>query len=481
MDMTVIGIGLLVLVFAGLGMTVNAEPFDINKVEGVPMGQGDWELTFADEFEGEAGSKPDAKKWTYDLGGGGWGNNELQTYTDRAVNAHLDGEGHLIIKAMKDNFTGKDGIAREYTSARLKTQGLFGQKYGKFEVRAKLPTGKGIWSAAWMLGENISTVGWPACGEIDILENVGDPKTVHGTLHGPHFFAGKGLGAHYTQTESVNFADGFHVYGVEWEPLAVRFYVDGVLYKTRTPEDFKYFEWPFDVDSFVILNLAIGGNWPGSPNETTVFPQEYVIDYVRIYKDKSLVVNEKALAAYHEGRVKRQQKIAEEKRFKGAPVHAIPGIVQFMNFKDGGEGVAYHDLEAHNHGGEYRLSDGVDIQVCSDEGSDFNLGWNIEGEWLNYDIDVKKSGTYQLIVTAAAPERGGHVYLEVDGKRVTPDIHIPETGDWQNWTDLVVDDVKLKKGRHVLKFVLAKNRGPNGVVGNFARLEFREVEVAGMK
>src|SRR5438034_7439950 len=142
-------------------------------------------LSWSDEFGGADGSTPDASKWTYDLGGGGWGNNELETYTNRAVNAQIKG-GNLVITAQKETFTGVDGISRDYTSARLKTQGLFAQAYGRFEARIKIPAGQGMWPAFWMLGNDITSVGWPKCGEIDIMENIGkEPGTVHGSLHGP--------------------------------------------------------------------------------------------------------------------------------------------------------------------------------------------------------------------------------------------------------------------------------------------------------
>src|SRR6185295_15846666 len=147
-----------------------------------------WTLTWSDEFDGPAGATIDATHWTFDVGGGGWGNKELEPYTDRPKNAHLSGDGSLVIDVLREPFTGPDGIARDFTSARLKSQGLFAQAYGRFEARMKLPKGQGLWPAFWMLGSDITSVGWPACGEIDIMENVGfEPGIAHGTIHGPGY------------------------------------------------------------------------------------------------------------------------------------------------------------------------------------------------------------------------------------------------------------------------------------------------------
>jgi beta-glucanase (GH16 family) len=244
-----------------------------------------WTLTWADEFDGAANSLPNPTKWGYDTGGSGWGNNELQSYTNRAQNAYLDGDGNLIIKVIKETFTGTDGITRNYTSARLLTKGKFEQKYGRFEARLKVPLGQGIWPAFWMLGNNIDTVSWPACGEIDIMENIGrQPSVNYGTLHGPGYSGGNGLGDIYTLPNGQRFTDDFHTFAVEWEPSAIRFYVDGNLYHTKTPANVPSgSRWVFDHPFFMILNIAVGGNFPGNPDDTTRFPQTLVVDYVRVY------------------------------------------------------------------------------------------------------------------------------------------------------------------------------------------------------
>jgi beta-glucanase (GH16 family) len=246
---------------------------------------GGWQLTWGDEFDQADGSAPSAAKWVYDTGGGGWGNNELETYTERRENSFVRG-GSLVIKAAKERFTGADGITREYTSARLKTLGTFAQTYGRFEGRMKLPRGQGIWPAFWMLGDDFSTTGWPACGEIDIMENIGrEPTIVHGTLHGPGYAGAQGPSVAFTNPSGAPFADDFHVFAIEWEPSAIRWYVDGMLHATRTPSDLPGgARWVFDHPFFLLLNVAVGGAWPGNPDATTTFPQELVVDWVRVYK-----------------------------------------------------------------------------------------------------------------------------------------------------------------------------------------------------
>lgn len=243
-------------------------------------------LTWSDEFSAANGSLPDSAKWVMETGGGGWGNNELETYTNRTQNAHVQ-DGNLVITANKETFTGTDGITRQYTSARIKTQGLFDQKYGRFEARIKIPQGQGMWPAFWMLGNNIGTDGWPTCGEIDIMENIGkEPDKVHGSMHGPGYSGGSGLTGTYT-IPSGKFADDYHIFAVEWETSAVRFYVDGNLYETHTPADLPSGKtWVFDHPFFILLNVAVGGDWPGAPDNTTVFPQNMLVDYVRVYTKK---------------------------------------------------------------------------------------------------------------------------------------------------------------------------------------------------
>ena len=246
--------------------------------------KGRWVLAWSDDFNGENGSSPDPARWTFEIGGNGWGNQELEYYTGRPQNARIE-HGHLVITARREAYTGADGVSRGYTSARLKTQGKFSITYGRIEARIKIPRGWGVWPAFWMLGSDIDQVGWPQCGEIDIMENIGrEPATVHGTIHGPGYSGDKGIGAPFT-LPGGRFADRYHVFAVEWEPHQIRFYVDRKLYATRTPADLpKGAKWVYDQPFFLLLNFAVGGSWPGPPDSSTLFPQQMLVDYVRVYR-----------------------------------------------------------------------------------------------------------------------------------------------------------------------------------------------------
>ena len=237
-------------------------------------------LVWADEFSGSQGSKPDPSKWTFDLGGNGWGNQELENYTDQPRNAFLDGEGHLVIRAMQE----KGG----FTSARIKTQGHFSFSYGRVEARLKIASGQGAWPAFWMLGDNVDKAGWPACGEIDIMENIGrEPGVVHGTVHGPGYSGKFGISRQFAEPGGVPLSNQFHVYAADWTPSRIAFSIDEHVYAIITPETLPAgTKWVYDHNFFVILNLAVGGAWPGNPDQSSLFPKDYTIDYVRVYANR---------------------------------------------------------------------------------------------------------------------------------------------------------------------------------------------------
>lgn len=235
-------------------------------------------VTFEDDFEGAAGTSPDASRWVFDVGGGGFGNEQLEHNTDRPENAALDGEGHLVITARRENFGGNN-----FTSARMTTAGTFAQAHGRFEARIKVPQGQGIWPAFWLLGDNIEQVSWPACGEIDILELRGQqPDVVIGSIHGPGYSGAGAISATFTLPAGQSFADDFHVFAVEWEPERIRYFVDDNLYQTLTPASLGNRAWVFEHPFRIMLNLAVGGNFVGPPDATTVFPAELVVDFVRV-------------------------------------------------------------------------------------------------------------------------------------------------------------------------------------------------------
>lgn len=232
-----------------------------------------WDLVWHDEFEGDTINRDN---WAFDLGrgSGGWGNHELEWYTDRPENVRIE-DGILVIEARQEKF-----IRSDYTSARMRTDGLHSWQYGRVEARIKIPTGRGIWPAFWMLGTEGGK--WPNNGEIDIMENVGhEAHTIYATVHGPGYSGGNGVGIPYTQTEP--FADDFHVYAVEWEAEEIRWYVDDApifVVKADTVPG----EWVYNHPFYILLNVAVGGDWPGSPDDSTSFPQQMRVDYVRVYQ-----------------------------------------------------------------------------------------------------------------------------------------------------------------------------------------------------
>lgn len=243
-------------------------------------------LIMQDEFNEDGAPNP--ATWNYELGDGtaqgipGWGNNELQYYTDRPENVRVE-NGMLVITALEESFNGSN-----YTSARMTTQNLFEQQYGRFEARIRLPWGKGIWPAFWLLGNNCDENPWPQCGEIDIMEYLGDsPTVVFGTVHGPEYAGANSISKEY-ELENDRFDTDFHVFGIEWSPNRINYYVDDVLYQSITPETISEEtngagEWVFNRPFYIIINMAVGGNLPGSPNANTVFPQRMLVDYVRVY------------------------------------------------------------------------------------------------------------------------------------------------------------------------------------------------------
>ncbi|MBO4209441.1 glycoside hydrolase family 16 protein [Micromonospora echinofusca] len=239
------------------------------------------QLTWSDEFDGPAGSPPDPDRWGYDRGGQ-WNREELQYYTDSPENVALDGQGNLVITALRDDSGSRvcrDGPCR-FTSARLSTAGRFSQLYGTFEARIKLPVEAGLLPAFWMLGDDIRTAGWPDCGEIDVVEHPGEAvDTVHGGVHAP----GHSGGATFSLPQGRSFADDFHTFTVRWTPEAINFFVDGVWYGRRTPEHTGPAGWVFDQPFFLVLNLAVGGEWAGRPADRTRFPQRMIVDYVRVH------------------------------------------------------------------------------------------------------------------------------------------------------------------------------------------------------
>ncbi len=384
-------------------------------------------LVWEDEFDGDA---LDAASWTALLGRGpeyglpvGWGNNELQYYTARPENIAVGG-GLLRIIARAESYQGAS-----YTSARLRTKFKRDFRYGRFEGRMKLPSGQGIWPAFWMLDTNSPYGGWAASGEIDIMESVNEADRIYGTIH----YGGEFPGNQYKGSEyepGTDFSEDFHVYAIEWLPDEIRWFVDDVQYGSLSRD-----QWfsanapdnpraPFDVDFHLLMNVAVGGNFPGEPNGDVGFPMELVVDWVRVYE------------------------LELQSPFPGAPL-AIPGVVEAEDFDLGGQSIAYHDTEAQNLGGAYRPGEGVDLEV--DIGGGFNVGFIRAGEWIEYAIDVAQPGHYEVRTRCASAVTGGSFRLEFDGVDTSGGILVPPTGGWQVWTS--VPAVVAVPQAEVLRFV----------------------------
>ncbi len=382
-------------------------------------------LIWSDEFDG---TSLNLGNWEYMIGNGdaygvpGWGNNEWEYYTSRPENIFVD-NGVLNIVAREESYAGYD-----YTSARIRSMNKADFLYGRLEASIKLPFGQGIWPAFWMLPTDSPYGGWAAGGEIDIVETVNMPWDAHGTIH---YGGGWPNNVHSGGSTSIGqlLSDAFHTYAIEWETDTIRWYLDGNLYHTETSSTWystgaSHQEAPFDVPFHFLLNVAVGGNWPGYPDHTTQFPQTMQVDWVRVYGPQ------------------------DQAPFYGEP-QDVAGRIEAEDFDLGPDGQAYHDCDGTNNGGEYR-STGVDIQVC-DEGG-YNVGWMCEGEWLEYAIMVPLSGTYTIDVRVASQSSGGTCHLEISGVNITGPLTIPATGGWQTWTSITTSAF-IPAGPRQLRFV----------------------------
>ncbi|MCD2340261.1 family 16 glycosylhydrolase [Ideonella azotifigens] len=345
---------------------------------GLMLGQAawaqNWQLVWQDEFNGSIG--PD---WVFETGGGGWGNNELEYY--RKENATIE-NGNLVITAKREDYGGY-----RYTSARMKTQGKKSFKFGRIEARIKAPSSLGMWPAFWALGSNINTVGWPASGEIDIMEHVNAESDVYGTVHwqdlsGGHAQYGGHTGANVT---------GYHVYAVEWDAKTIKWFVDGTQYHVIDITNGVNGTEEFQKDFFLLLNLAVGGNWPGFNIDEGAMPARMYVDYVRVYQ--------------------------------------------------AGAGGFSQQVEAEN----FANMAGVQTEACSEGGQ--NVGWIDANDWMVWNVNVPSAGTYTLQYRVASPGGGGVIQLEkAGGAPVYGSVAVPATGGWQNWTT-VQHQVQLPAGQ----------------------------------
>lgn len=390
-----------------------------------------WVPAWADEFNGTQLSATD---WEIMTGNGsaygnpGWGNNELQYYTGRSQNLVVSG-GMLSIIARAENFGGQN-----YTSARIRTLNRRDFTYGRMEARMKVPAGQGIWPAFWMLASTNTYGGWASSGEIDILETINAADAAHGTIHhGGQWPANVSTGG----SRAGDWDAAFHTYATEWEPDEIRWYIDGVQffqvssatwYSTAAPGNDRA---PFDRPFHFLLNLAVGGNWPGNPNASTVFPATFQIDYVRM-----------------------NQRPAQGAA-TGTPA-SIPARIEAEAFDVGGATFAYFDTDSANVGGALRMQEAVDIEVCGEGGH--NVGWFHPSEWVEYTVGVPRTGTYELRLRIATPTPACTFRVASNGVDITPQTTIATTTGWQNYRTQRVN-VTLNAGIQVLRLTNTSGAG----------------------
>lgn len=390
------------------------------------IAQPQWKLVWSDEFEGP---DIDSSKWTHEVNAWGGGNNELQYYTDRPENSFIE-NGMLHIRAIRETFTGPEGT-RQYTSARMVTAEKGDWRYGRFEARAKMPLGQGLWPAIWMLPTDWEYGGWAASGEIDIMEYRGnEPNIIHGTIH----YGGPWPANTYTGDLYVgpDFSHDFHVFSLEWEEMEMRWYVDDIHYATQTSwfTTEAPFPAPFDQRFHLILNLAVGGNFlPNPPPNPDYFPQDLIVDWVRVY-----------------------QRISEP--YFGEPFQ-LPARIQAEHYNLGGNGIAYNDLTSAQLGSGFRETESVDIQENSDVGGGFNVGWVEPGEWLDYTVETTASGLWQIDIRTASNNNGGVLAIVARGEEGTEldrvQVTLPHTNGWQNWTTVTSPSIQLPEGVFMLR------------------------------
>ena len=340
-------------------------------------------LTWSDEF---SGTDINTNYWGFDIGGNGWGNNELQYYTNR--NAYLK-DGMLVIRAQQESYSG-----RNYTSARLKTQGKQNFQYGRIDIRARMPEGQGIWPALWMLGKNITEVSWPYCGEVDIMEMVGGGSGKDNRVLGTAHWNVGGLTTDYsptyfgsTKSMSENLSNNFHVYSIVWDSNRIKWYIDDVQYHIMSIDDSASLA-AFQKEFFFIFNIAVGGNLPGNPNTSTVFPQRLLVDYVRVFQDENGNTGGESGSTY-----------------------PVPGLIEAEDYSD---------------------MSGIQIETTTDTGGGSNIGYVDTGDWVEFSLDVATEGSYLIEYRVASDVGSAGFQVLIDGTQIDTQT-VEDTGGWQSW------------------------------------------------
>jgi len=466
-------------------------PDECDSIENV----GTWQPVWCEEFSYTG--LPNDAKWGYDVGGGGFGNNELQYYTNKDIDNAFVQDGYLTIKAMEESFGGN-----AYTSARLVTKNTGDWLYGKIQVKAQLPTGKGTWPAIWMLPTNWEYGGWPTSGEIDIMEHVGyDPNRIHGTIH-------TGVYNHMMNTQVgkskviPTAITEYHVYEIEWEPNVIRFYIDGIKYHEveynyNDITSAKGFEsWPFDKEFHLILNIAFGGNWGGAQGvDPSVLPAEMLVDYVRVFQknyagmDQVIpepLTNVKSLKTsgteIYLGWDRGIDDIMVEEYIimlngtvVGTSTHnafVISGltpeleyIVSVSSIDFAGNISTPVDLMITTSGTasvdqriqaeDYTKMSGIQTENTSDTGGGTNIGYVDTGDYLEYTLKVNTAGTYHVDFRFASQDGSSFDFYK--GTDNLSAISLPATGGWQNWQTITSSSFTLDVGTYTFKVVATAN------------------------
>lgn len=450
---------------------------------------GEWQPVWCDEFDYQG--LPDSTLWYFETGGHGWGNGESQYYTSNDPDNAFVKDGNLTITAIKESYNGND-----YTSVRLNSKSG-NWTYGKIQVRAILPGGRGTWPAVWMLPTDWEYGGWPDSGEIDIMEYVGyDPNRIHATVHTLAYH--HSIGTQVGKSKIVaNPEELYHVYEIEWEPGIIKAYVDGILYFTYDfdPEDNVGIEnfkaWPFDKDFHLLLNIAIGGAWGGAQGiDDTIFPQSMVIDYVRVYQKDYAGMDETApeavtnLAALDVGQsdvylgwdiavddvmIEKYEIYIDDTLYTEATINGYlvkgltPGTeynikVKAIDFAGNESGFSEitvtTDLPQTQNdrveAEDFTLNNGIGFENTSDTGGGQNAGWTDSGDYLEYVVNITEAGTYTVTYRIAGDGSAPGLDFMVDGSLLV-NTSIPATGGWQSWTDVTTAQFTLTEGIHTIR------------------------------
>jgi beta-glucanase (GH16 family) len=416
-----------------------------------------WQLVWSDEFTSSISSD-----WVFETGNGsgGWGNNELQYY--RRENASVQ-NGQLVITAKRESYGGFS-----YTSARMKTQGKKSWKYGKVEARIAMPAFQGVWPAFWMLGDNISSVSWPACGEIDIMEHVNTENKTYGTIH---WQDNNGNYANYGGNTSAS-VTSFHVYAIEWDASAIKWYIDGVKFHEANILNSINGTDEFHKNFFILLNMAIGGNWPGFTIDNNAFPAYMYVDYVRVYQNTTCAattivpyiqvnggswVNTASVTVTSGSTVKLGPQPVSGGSWSWSGLASGTSREVTINPTSSGTATATYTNSCGTKSTQvftitvsgsvssvtiqaesYSSMSGVQTEATSDAGGGTNVGWIDAGDWMAYsNINFPYSGTYNVEYRVASLNGGGRLSLDLNsGSNVLGYLDVPSTGGWQNWTTI---------------------------------------------